>query len=132
MRFKISGSIMTGEHNKCYLRSFLIAYIYKKRSCEIQFLKIIVYSYAVLDKVGQSYKFVFPSKNAEYETLKVADGHFHWLLNYWKLSRSETESCLWKKNPEKHENHSMTIRNTIEDINWPYKFMADRFSILWT
>ena len=34
-------------------------------SCDISFLKIIVYSDVVLDKLGQSYKSIFPSKIAE-------------------------------------------------------------------
>ena len=37
----------------------------KKRFCDIPFPKTLVYSDVVLDKLGQSYKAFFLSKNAE-------------------------------------------------------------------
>ena len=49
----------------------------EKRFCEISFPKNVVYSDVVLDKLGQSNKSFFPSKNAESVTLKVADEHSH-------------------------------------------------------
>ena len=68
--------------------------------------------------------------------MKVADGHFHWQifkfsrhLNYSKLCTKEIEFCR-EKIQEKHENHWMTMQSTIKVINCPYKFMADRLSIL--
>ena len=49
----------------------------KKRSCEIPFLKSIVYSDVVLDKLGLMYtsKIFFLAKNLESQTMTVADGH---------------------------------------------------------
>ena len=109
----------------------------KRRSCKIPFPKSIVYNDVLLEKLGQSCKSFFPSKNAERETLKDAEEHscrqvlkFSRPLNYSKLSRSEIESCLSKKFQEKHGNHWMTMQSTIKVINWPYKFMSDKLSIL--
>ena len=45
-----------------------------------------------------------------------------WIKN-WKL--------FVEKNCEKNMKNMMTIQSTIKIINWPYKFMADRLSILW-
>ena len=35
----------------------------KRRSCEIPFSKTIVYSDALLEKLGEIYKSIFPSRN---------------------------------------------------------------------
>ena len=42
----------------------------------------------------------------------------------------ELEIFVEKKFQRKHEDHWMTIQSTIKIINWPYKIMADRRSIL--
>ena len=121
-----------------YLVNFIESELTTNPFCWFPFPKKNVYSDAVLDKLRQRYKSFLPEKDAERKNLKVADGlsplflKISRTLNYSGLCKWEYGNCLSKKNfKKKHENHWMTIKNSIKVINWPYKFMADRLSILW-